>query len=92
MGTARLHACARAGRPPGTVDLSNLTLAIQARSALSFAQPPTREDLAHLAALVNDKEMPRFPGGRTGLLIPPDEKDCLTAPNYQINTSAGTTT
>jgi hypothetical protein len=72
-----------AGRPAGTIELEDVMLAIQARSTCTFAQPPDQDELTELAHVVNDKELPRFPANKHGLLIP-DDKDCLTAPNYQL--------
>eukprot|EP00983_Pelagomonas_calceolata_P078919 1154443-Pelagomonas_calceolata.AAC.3 len=76
-----MHICT--GKPPGQVELDDVMLAIQARSAFVFAQPPDQNEIAQLAAVANDKEMPRFPMHKHGLLIPED-KDSLTAQNYQL--------
>jgi len=40
-------------------------------------------EIVQLAAVANDKEMPRFPIHKHGLLIPED-KDSLIAQNYQL--------
>lgn len=73
-----------AGRDGGHVELDDVLLAIQARSTSTFAQPPDQDEIFELAHVVNDKELPRFPSNRPGLLIPED-KDCLLAQNYQLN-------
>lgn len=73
-----------AGKPAGQVDLDSVMLAIQARSSFAFAQPPDHDEVQGLAAAANDRDMPKFPAVRMGLLIPED-KDCLTAQNYTIN-------
>ncbi|GFH08211.1 transcription initiation factor TAFII31 [Haematococcus lacustris] len=76
-----------AGRDGGHVELDDVLLAIQARSTSTFAQPPDQDEIFELAHVVNDKELPRFPANRPGLLIPED-KDCLLAQNYQLNPTA----
>ncbi len=81
--TSHAHVRAHAGKPPGEVELDDVMLAIQARSAFSFAQPPDQTEIAQLAMVANDKEMPHFPIHKHGLLIPED-KDSLTAQNYQL--------
>jgi len=85
--TSHAHVRAHAGKPPGEVELDDVMLAIQARSAFSFAQPPDQTEIAQLAMVANDKEMPHFPIHKHGLLIPED-KDSLTAQNYQLGWSS----
>lgn len=72
-----------AGKAAGQVDLADVMLAMQARSAFTFAAPPDLDEVAAMAEVVNDKQLPKYPTTKTGLLLPED-KDCLTAPNYAI--------
>lgn len=58
-------------------------LATQARTAFTFAQPPDQDEVLCLAQVINDKDVPKFPAHKHGLLLPED-KDCLTAQNYQL--------
>ncbi len=74
-------------RPPGSVATDDLMLAIRLRTTDSFAQPPSQEQLADIGREVNRQDVPAFPASRPGLLIP-DEKECVTAQNYQLQLGA----
>ena len=78
-----------AGKPAGVVEMDDAMLAIQARTAYSFIQPPPQELLVEAAAKFNAREMPKFPANRAGLLIP-DEKESLTALNFQLSLELAT--
>eukprot|EP00884_Botryococcus_braunii_P022416 jgi/Botrbrau1/8859/Bobra.50_2s0016.1 len=62
------------------IGLGDVMLAIQAREAASFVQPPSLDVLMEMAEVQNKQPLPEIPR-RFGLRLPPDE-DCLLAPNY----------
>ncbi|GAX85543.1 hypothetical protein CEUSTIGMA_g12958.t1 [Chlamydomonas eustigma] len=72
-----------AGKPAGTVEMNDVMLAIQARTAYTFVQPPSQDMLSTVADRVNAREIPKFPAQKSGLLIPED-KDCITSQSYQL--------
>lgn len=71
-----------AGKPGGTIEIDDVMLSIQSRTAYTFVQPPSLEMVTDLAKRVNGKEMPKFPAHKPGLLLPED-KECLTSQNYR---------
>jgi hypothetical protein len=64
--------------------MDDVMLAIQARTLHSFVQPPGQDMLAEIAKEINARELPKPKIDKFGLLIPPNEEECLTAPNYQL--------
>eukprot|EP00798_Chlamydomonas_sp_ICE-L_P019101 gene19101-25705_t len=76
-----------AGKAAGVVEMDDVMLAIQAKTAYSFMQPTPMEIITESATKFNAKEMPKFPLQRPGLLLP-EEKDCLTAQSYQLSIDA----
>eukprot|EP00199_Chlamydomonas_sp_CCMP681_P004868 CAMPEP_0119108380 /NCGR_PEP_ID=MMETSP1180-20130426/14040_1 /TAXON_ID=3052 ORGANISM="Chlamydomonas cf sp, Strain CCMP681" /NCGR_SAMPLE_ID=MMETSP1180 /ASSEMBLY_ACC=CAM_ASM_000741 /LENGTH=144 /DNA_ID=CAMNT_0007093985 /DNA_START=44 /DNA_END=478 /DNA_ORIENTATION=- len=73
-----------AGKQPGMISSEHVLLAMQARSALYFSQPPSQDEAAALAQGVNDRDLPVFPRNKIGLHIP-DDKDCLLAPSWELD-------
>ncbi|PNW81375.1 hypothetical protein CHLRE_07g353350v5 [Chlamydomonas reinhardtii] len=71
-----------AGRQPGQVDASGVTMAIQSRTAL-YVQPPPQERVTELARQVNDTALPDLVT-KPGLPLPPEGKQ-MTAPNWQYD-------
>ncbi|GBF93480.1 hypothetical protein Rsub_06613 [Raphidocelis subcapitata] len=78
---------ASAGRPPGSVQLGELALALAARGGGAFAAPPPQEALQRIADEVNAIDLPEFPL-RHGLRLPPND-DCLVMPNWELGLAAG---
>jgi transcription initiation factor TFIID subunit 9B len=72
-----------AGKSAGTVEMNDVMLAIQARTAYTFVQPPSQDMLSSVAKRVNAREIPKFPAQKAGLLIPED-KDCITTQSYHL--------
>jgi len=72
----------QANKAAGVVEMDDVMLGIQSRTAYSFVQPPSQDIISEMAQRVNAKEMPKFPAQKVGLLIPED-KEQLTAQNYQ---------
>eukprot|EP00877_Chromochloris_zofingiensis_P014609 jgi/Chrzof1/9401/Cz04g01190.t1 len=70
------------GAAPGEVDIEDVMLAIQARSAHSFVQQPTQELLAEIANASNASPLPDISKGH-GLRLPKDT-ECLTNANWKI--------
>eukprot|EP01135_Chromosphaera_perkinsii_P001640 Nk52_evm17s208 gene=Nk52_evmTU17s208 len=69
-----------------SVDVEDVKLAIQSKVDHSFSAPPPREFLMELAEKHNKTPLPLI-GDSFGIRLPP-ERFCLTAPTYQVDTSA----
>ncbi|KAK9862767.1 hypothetical protein WJX84_005266 [Apatococcus fuscideae] len=74
---------ARTASSKGELGVEDVLLAISAREAFSFVQPPSQEVLTAMAEQRNKQKLPE-PSRRHWLRLPPDE-DCLLAPNYQLH-------
>lgn len=75
------------GREVGRVEMDDVMLAVQSRSAYSFTQPPAQDIMAELAAAVNSHELKAYTGDKPGLLLP-EEMHTLLAPNYRVGLGA----
>ena len=75
------------GRPPGTVELPELSYALGARGPHTFAQPPAPELLQRVADAVNGVDLPEFPL-RHGLRVPVSDDDLLVKPNWTFGPAA----
>lgn len=72
----------RAGATRGQVEVEDAMIAIQARAAFSFVQPPPQHVLAGMAAKRNARPLP--PVGKVhGLRLPP-EGQRLTSPHWDL--------
>lgn len=74
-------------RPPGAVELPELSFALAARGAHTFAQPPAPELLQRVADAANAAELPEFPL-RHGLRVPVSDADLLVRPNWELGPAA----
>ena len=68
----------------GVVGLEAVVLAIRSRAGVCFVPPPAQEVLAEVADALNGQPLPPVAHHRFGVLMPP-ERDCLVAPNYQLD-------
>jgi hypothetical protein len=65
------------------VTTDDVALAMRLQGHSSFVDPPTLKSLGELAGCVNRIALPPI-AERHGLRIPQDERECLTAPNFQL--------
>ena len=65
------------------VTTDDVALAMRLQGHSSFVDPPTLKSLGELAGCVNRVALPAVVE-RHGLRIPQDERECLTAPNFQV--------
>jgi len=65
------------------VTTDDVALAMRLQGHSSFVDPPTLKSLGELAGCVNRVALPAIVE-RHGLRIPQDERECLTAPNFQL--------
>ena len=69
------------------VTTDDVALAMRLQGHSSFVDPPSLKSLGELAGCVNRVALPEIVE-RHGLRIPQDERECLTAPNFQLPKTA----